>query len=188
MRTKEEIKEYQKQYRIKNKDKIAERYKNWYPSYEEANREVISAKNSERYYKNKEANTKRSKEYYQKVKLTQHYKDRKRNDRIMNSKEYTARVKKWGENHPDRKRNSKLKSKYGITLVEYDAIYLRQGGRCLGCGIHQDDMPKALSIDHCHKTKKVRGLLCDKCNFIIGLADENATILQSLIKYLKDYE
>jgi hypothetical protein len=42
-----------------------------------------------------------------------------------------------------------------------------------------------LSVDHCHKTNKVRGLLCDKCNMAIGLLYDDITILNNVINYLK---
>ncbi len=43
---------------------------------------------------------------------------------------------------------------------------------------------KALSVDHCHLTGKVRGLLCSKCNFGIGYFDDNPEILNKAVKYL----
>lgn len=45
-----------------------------------------------------------------------------------------------------------------------------------------------LSIDHCHTTGKVRGLLCRQCNIALGKFKEDVTILQSAIAYLKKYE
>lgn len=41
-------------------------------------------------------------------------------------------------------------------------------------------------VDHCHTTKKVRGILCNKCNFGIGHFDDNPALLESAIRYLKD--
>ena len=41
-----------------------------------------------------------------------------------------------------------------------------------------------LSVDHCHKTGKVRSLLCVKCNALLGMADDNLEILQKAIDYL----
>lgn len=90
-------------------------------------------------------------------------------------KEYAAgnklkrneRLKKYRKNNPkimkviDRKR--KLKYKYGITLEDYNRMFNEQEGKCFICHLN-----KKLVIDHCHKTGKVRKLLCHGCNIILG--------------------
>jgi hypothetical protein len=45
-----------------------------------------------------------------------------------------------------------------------------------------------LAVDHCHTTGKIRGLLCSKCNPALGAFNDNIEILNSAIKYLKEYE
>jgi hypothetical protein len=52
----------------------------------------------------------------------------------------------------------------------------------------KNDNPKRLAIDHCHKTGKIRGLLCHKCNVSIGAMHESIEILQSAIAYLKKHQ
>lgn len=47
---------------------------------------------------------------------------------------------------------------------------------------------KGLCIDHCHKTKKIRGLLCNKFNPLIGYADDSIEILESAIAYLRRHK
>ena len=42
-----------------------------------------------------------------------------------------------------------------------------------------------MSVDHCHDTMKVRGLLCHRCNCGIGLLNEDITVLEKAINYLK---
>ena len=49
--------------------------------------------------------------------------------------------------------------------------------------IENDDTNKAF-VDHCHDTKKVRGLLCAKCNTLLGMAKDDVSILQNAITYL----
>lgn len=79
--------------------------------------------------------------------------------------------------------------KYGISLKEYDEMFDKQNGRCAICGKHQDEFKKRLFIDHCHKTKKIRGLLCDKCNRGIGFFNDDVeTIRKALIYLLVDIE
>lgn len=45
---------------------------------------------------------------------------------------------------------------------------------------------RLLSIDHCHKSGKIRGLLCDRCNFMLGYALDNIRILKRAISYLRE--
>lgn len=60
-------------------------------------------------------------------------------------------------------RDAKYRSRFGITLTEYNAILESQGGKCALCDKECDSWGN-LAVDHCHKTGKVRGLLCMKCN------------------------
>ena len=82
-------------------------------------------------------------------------------------------------------RKRKLKQKYNISLEEYDELLLIQEHCCKICGEHQKDLKYTLHIDHCHKTNIIRGLLCDKCNHGLGLFNDNISLLQNAIEYLK---
>jgi hypothetical protein len=77
-------------------------------------------------------------------------------------------------------RRSKRLSRYGLTHVEFLVLYSAQQGKCLIC---KTDKGK-LNVDHCHKSKKVRGLLCSHCNKMLGHARDNKSILEAAIKYL----
>lgn len=59
-----------------------------------------------------------------------------------------------------------LKHRYGITKEEYISMLEGQGGGCALCGVPESE--KTLYVDHCHKTGKVRGILCPKCNTTVG--------------------
>lgn len=74
----------------------------------------------------------------------------------------------------------RLKSRYGITPEDYEKMFKKQKGKCAICGIKKDK----LDIDHCHTTKKVRGLLCGSCNRALGLLKDNTEFLNNAIKYL----
>lgn len=82
-------------------------------------------------------------------------------------------------------RNYHLKRTYNITLEEYNTLFIKQNGCCAICGKHQNELKNKLSVDHNHTTKKVRGLLCHKCNVALGYADENIHILLNMVYYLK---
>jgi len=76
--------------------------------------------------------------------------------------------------------------RYGITPEERAALETSQGGLCAICNAPPKDR-KALAVDHCHGTGRVRGLLCDRCNMAIGLLDDNAERLAAAIAYLSRF-
>lgn len=89
---------------------------------------------------------------------------------------------------PYRNKSNNLKAKYGITFTEYSALYTLQGGLCAICAKEAPALgagKNGLYVDHCHKSNKVRGLLCCDCNFMLGLARDNTNILSTAIKYLE---
>jgi len=68
-----------------------------------------------------------------------------------------------------------------LTEVEYFEMLETQDGNCAICKAEQ----ASLYVDHDHKTGKVRGLLCEQCNFLLGNAKDNVNILASAVKYLE---
>ena len=60
------------------------------------------------------------------------------------------------------KREKEYVRKYGITIADYDRMLEEQGGVCKLCG--RPPAKRRLHVDHNHKTKRVRGLLCFRCN------------------------
>lgn len=90
--------------------------------------------------------------------------------------------------NPDKWLNKHLKQKFGIDLSYYNNLIQLQEGKCAICKVSQNELPKRLYVDHDHKTGKVRGLICHKCNTILGHSGDNIIILSNAIKYLKKYE
>lgn len=76
-----------------------------------------------------------------------------------------------------------LKTLYGLSVTEYESLFRNQKGVCAICGVPSK---RQLSVDHCHNTKRVRGLLCHKCNFAIGLFQDNPALLVAASVYLKE--
>jgi hypothetical protein len=80
-----------------------------------------------------------------------------------------------------------FKYTYGITIEQYDDMYIEQGGCCAICGKHQLEQQRRLAVDHCHITMIVRGLLCDRCNTAIGLFKEDRNTIINALDYLDKY-
>ena len=76
-------------------------------------------------------------------------------------------------------RNGHLK-KHGLTPEDYDTQYALQEGKCQICGVFKSK----LYVDHCHRSKKLRGLLCSVCNLGIGHFKDSPEILMKAAEYL----
>lgn len=85
----------------------------------------------------------------------------------------------------ERERGYFLKSKYGITLEDYDEMLEAQDNACAICGKTPEENGRRLHIDHDHETGEVRGLLCHSCNMLLGFAYDNIDILLNAINYLR---
>ena len=91
-------------------------------------------------------------------------------------------------NSVDSKERNKLyqkKHKYGLTEEEYKDLFNKQENKCAICECEFDENNKGF-VDHSHITNKVRGLLCTRCNTLLGMANDNIEILERAIKYLKN--
>ena len=114
--------------------------------------------------------------------LSEFYK--KRNVCKICANEASSKWKKDNkEKHQISRQKSKLKAKYGITLEQYDAMVKEQKGVCYIC--KNENPTRKLNVDHCHKTGKIRRLLCDKCNMTLGLINDSQELLKQFIFYLK---
>ncbi len=82
--------------------------------------------------------------------------------------------------------NSSYKRKYGISLDEYKQLLEKQKNVCAIC--KQNCITgKRLAVDHCHETNVVRGLLCTKCNSLLGQSDSSIEKLRMAILYLENF-
>jgi hypothetical protein len=79
-----------------------------------------------------------------------------------------------------------LKRQYHLTVEQFESMKKTQNNLCLICKQpEQHKTKKNLSIDHCHKTAVVRGLLCHRCNVVLGLVKEDFEVIENLKKYLR---
>ena len=92
--------------------------------------------------------------------------------------------KNWRKNNKEKIWENHLKYIYGITLKDWNKMFQEQEGKCAICGVHQSEMKHVLYVDHDHKTDKVRGLLCARCNTGIGFF-EDKKFMEKANNYLK---
>lgn len=80
----------------------------------------------------------------------------------------------------------KLGVRYGISGWLYIGMYLEQHGRCALCNVKASALgPDRFHVDHCHKTGRVRGLLCRLCNGALGLLKDNKETVNGINEYLE---
>jgi hypothetical protein len=79
----------------------------------------------------------------------------------------------------------RIKSAYGLDADDYDRLKEFQGGYCAICQ-RARGVSKRLAVDHCHRTGLVRGLLCSKCNSILGHSRDDPEFFRRASLYLAD--
>lgn len=89
--------------------------------------------------------------------------------------------KAWRERNPERGRSNQLKRLYGLSLEAFDAILTAQSGLCKLCSCN---LTKPV-VEHDHKTKVVRGLVCQRCNIAIGHFENYSHMFRAIATYLE---
>lgn len=99
--------------------------------------------------------------------------------------EINAKARKRYIKNKESELNRHRKQSYGIDEEIYFELVNAQNGTCLICG----DKPSInLSVDHNHKTGKIRGLICNPCNIAIAKAKDSPEILRAMADYLEKYD
>jgi hypothetical protein len=94
----------------------------------------------------------------------------------------------------EKRREIEFRSKYGISRAEADRLREQQGGLCPICHKPLDAFSKNQYgkydgvVDHDHKTGRIRGIICSRCNSILGFAQDSIEILESAISYLRRFK
>jgi len=87
-------------------------------------------------------------------------------------------------------RANKLKRQYALNPTDYEELLCMCDAQCMICGEsaseHKERTGKFLAVDHSHVTGKVRGLLCDRCNLVLGKMEDNPDLLMKAVSYLTD--
>lgn len=94
---------------------------------------------------------------------------------------------------PDHMKEHKLKWRYGLNKGDYDKLLASQDFKCAICGTDETYLtprgkPQRFHVDHCHGTKKVRGILCFTCNTGLGGFRDDPNLLKAAAKYLKQFQ
>jgi DNA-directed RNA polymerase subunit RPC12/RpoP len=95
---------------------------------------------------------------------------------------------KHRKKYPERFINARLQQRYALSISLRNTILEQQNYQCAICKKPFDlalGFERRVHIDHNHETKKVRGILCNKCNWALGLFDESTENLKTAIKYLE---
>jgi len=188
--------EYSAKWRLKKIEDVRRQAREW----------VERKKQSENGEEFMELCNSRAKRYREKnlEKCREREKEKSRLYRKNNPEKYLQQARDYRKNNPERfksyyenrkktsgftrdKRNGTLR-KYGLDVEKYNIMVDGQGGKCAIC----DNSNDSLVVDHCHETGKVRSLLCNKCNILLGMIESgfkrNENILNLSLEYLKKNE
>lgn len=135
-----------------------------------------------RYYENHKNEIKA---YRQRPEVADRLRLSKKEWAVRNHEKVLSKNRNWRKKNQEKSKSYRLKYTYGISLDDYQQKFLEQKGLCAICKTPPTNRP--LFVDHCHKTNKIRGLLCTTCNFALGALDDNITYFIEAIKYLEKY-
>lgn len=152
---------YEKDWRNKNKERVAARQK----KYRLEKAETLRAKKKAYYEANKKnINIRRSEQ------------------RKLNPEKFNNALSRAKSSEKARKRNS------GFTAEIYQITLHIQKNRCAICQVSFEKMPPhRIHADHCHTTKRPRGILCGNCNQALGLMKDSIERLLAAANYLSHF-
>lgn len=152
--------------------------------YYAANREVISAK-SKRKYK-MEPTPKR-------LASRQYYAEKKESISAARKTAWAQRSEEQRAKDSRRALDNKYRNLFGVTLEKVERVFEQQGNACAVCRIALPDLlspekrrgtMNVPTLDHCHKTGRLRGILCNHCNRGLGLFHDDSERLRAAADYL----
>ena len=149
------------------------------------NRETVNRWSLEWYHKNKDVVNRRRRERRVLNGISDSQRQRNKDYYAINKPSLIEKCMTWKRMNRTKVRNSNLRIKYGITLADYEVMLDRQNGLCAIC---QTKSQKNLSVDHDHKTGRVRMLLCPLCNRGLGMFGDSVVILRKAFDYLDKFK
>jgi hypothetical protein len=111
----------------------------------------------------------------------------KRDWKAKNRDRIREQDRAWEKENPEKVKCKSLRKHFGITLEQYTAILIGQGGGCAICGTTEPGGQSKgyFHVDHDHKTDRVRGLLCLRCNLGLGSFKDEPERLEAAARYLR---
>ncbi len=101
------------------------------------------------------------------------YRERRRAESKRNRIAYDKYGKAWH-----------LRNTYGLSVQQFNEMVEAQKGLCAICAEVMTP-GRVTHVDHCHITRKIRKLLCSRCNQALGLLREDVSIIKSALDYLE---
>jgi hypothetical protein len=97
---------------------------------------------------------------------------------------------------PEKAAADRLRHKYGLSVEDFLRLWKAADmGRCEICSVnlHSRFVPgsekvsgsRRCNVDHCHETGHVRGLLCNRCNVVLGRMEDSTDLLRSAAAFLE---
>ena len=143
--------------------------------------------------------------FYQRTNAKSHHSACKACERAMakdwyerNKDKATAKVKEWRQQNSDAVKQyradnrqkhyrQEIVRKYGVESFWFDEQLQRQSNACVCCKRQFEWIDKQTTphVDHCHLTGKVRAILCNRCNTVLGLCEDNKELFKNLTGYLE---
>lgn len=129
--------------------------------------------------------------------LSDFYKHPRAIDGYQNKCKFCAKAynkKHYKENRKlvlERGRQRVLNKSYGLSLIDYDRMFEEQNGVCALCGEPESvkhrntNAINRLSVDHNHETGKIRDLLCNRCNLLVGKVESDLSLVELAVDYIE---
>lgn len=109
-----------------------------------------------------------------------------------------SKYQEWRKNNPDAVKKYRAENrqkhyrqevvrKYGVDPEWFDRQIAKQRNACACCKreFAWGDKQTTPHVDHCHETQAIRGILCNRCNSVLGLCEDNDKLLSALARYLR---
>lgn len=146
--------------------------------YQQTYREL----NPDTYRKQSQASKRRQREHRDVEKYRAYWRAYMKRYRAEHGEKYRAKQRAWTRKNPERARLQQVRSEYGLTNEQYQALVTAQHGKCAVCG--GGPSKRALHVDHDHQTGAVRGLLCRACNQGLGQFKDDIALMMRAVEYL----
>lgn len=104
-----------------------------------------------------------------------------------NTPQYKKKKRAYYFKNKARWQNESLKRLYNLSRKDYLLLLKKQKNKCAICNKKASEFKRNLAVDHCHKTGKIRGLLCINCNRGLGSFKDNSLFLKQAKNYLELY-